>query len=393
LKLLPYCFVRFAVVLCLLTGLSGLRCFAAVPVQYTADGIPTGLEEEIRWRVNRGRFDTASENQTRGTAYTDVPASAGPLAPNQCLTLAARHQSEDLAKHNLFQHETVPGSAYYNPTNQPEPWDRMRAEGYSWNYAGENIAAGYSGAEAAYVGWWNSTGHRQNMYNSAFREIGDGYYYWSASTYRSYYTMDLGNSGSTCFFTDTLFHDANANGLYDQTEEVPGVSITLLTNGVPNSYFDVSGSVGSFAIPIQSIASAASVQVVLSNTTSTSVTFSIPHDYRNYTTVALAAGGCRVFGVFIKPSGARNVGFRDVTPAAPPIATPRVALAVSGTSILLTWPSDTSLQYLPQQSTNCLAWSNLTASYLAGTGTNMTWLDPASGAGSRKFYRLLIRQP
>jgi hypothetical protein len=70
-----------------------------------------------------------------------------------------------------------------------------------------------------------------------------------------------------------------------------------------------------------------------------------------------------------------------------------VALAVSGTNILLTCPSDIRLQYLPQQSTNCLDWSNLTAGYLAGTGTNMTWLDPISGAGSRKFYRLLIRQP
>ena len=107
--------------LLVLTGLSDRLCFAAAPVQYTVDGIPTGLEEEIRWRVNRGRFDTASENQTRDTAYADVPASAGPLAPNQSLTLAARHHSEDMAKNNVFQHETVPGSAYYNSTSQPEP--------------------------------------------------------------------------------------------------------------------------------------------------------------------------------------------------------------------------------------------------------------------------------
>ena len=182
-------------------------------------------------------------------------------------------------------------------------------------------------------------------------------------------------------------------GFMTRPREYSACPSRCLLAGSPHSYFDLSSSVGSFAIPIQTIAAAASVQVVLSNTTAVSVTLSIPRDYRNYTTVTLTPGGCRVFGVFTKPSGARNVGFRDVTPAAPPIATPRVALAVSGTSILLTWPSDTSLQYLPQQSTNCLAWSNLTASYLAGTGTNMTWLDPASGAGSRKFYRLLIRQP
>jgi hypothetical protein len=393
LNLLQNILVRSLIVLSLLAGFSGPLSFAAAPVQYVTDGVPTGLEEEIRWRVNRGRFDTVSENQTRSTAYADVPASAGPLAPNQSLTLAARHHSEDMAKQNLFQHQTVPGSAYYDPTSQPEPWDRMQAEGYSWNNAGENIAAGYSGAESVYVGWWNSTGHRLNMYNSALREIGDGYYYWGSSTYGRYYTMDLGSSGSTCFFTDTLFRDANTNGIYDQTEEIPGVSITLLVGGFPHSYYDLSSAAGSFAIPIQSIASAASVQVVLSNTTMASVTLSIPRDYRNCSTVTLTPGECRVFGVFTKPSGARNVGFREVTPALLQIAAPCLALALSGTNILLAWPSTNNLQYLPQRSTNLLVWSNLATGYLPGTGSNMTWLDPALGTGNRQFYRLLVRQP
>jgi hypothetical protein len=134
------------------------------------------------------------------------------------------------------------------------------------------------------------------------------------------------------------------------------------------------------------------VQVVLSNATAVSVTLSIPRDYRNYTTVTLTPGGSRVFGVFTKPSGARNVGFRDVMPTLLPIAAPRLALALSGTNILLAWPSENSLQYLPQCSTNLLVWSNLTAGYLSGTGSNMTWLDPTNGTG-KKFYRLLINQP
>jgi hypothetical protein len=135
------------------------------------------------------------------------------------------------------------------------------------------------------------------------------------------------------------------------------------------------------------------VQVVLSNTTTASVTLSIPSNYHIYTTVALTPGECRVFGTFTMSSGARNVGFRDLTPMLLPITAPRLALAVSGTNILLTWPSENSLQYLPQYSTNFLVWSNLTAGYLAGTGSNMTWQAPATGAGNRKFYRLLIRQP
>ncbi len=76
---------------------AGERC-ALGQTEYTKDGEPSGIEEEIRWRVNRGRFDSASENLARGTAYSDVPASSGPLAPNQSLTLAARHHSEDMAE-------------------------------------------------------------------------------------------------------------------------------------------------------------------------------------------------------------------------------------------------------------------------------------------------------
>ena len=100
---------------CFLVGLSGISCLAAVPSQYTTDGAPTGLEEEIRWRVNRGRFDTVSENQSRGTTYSDVPASAGPLAPNQAITLAARHQSEDMATHNVFQTRHSPRQRLLQP--------------------------------------------------------------------------------------------------------------------------------------------------------------------------------------------------------------------------------------------------------------------------------------
>ncbi len=290
---------------------------ARAQTEYTGDGSPAGLEEEIRWLVNCGRFDSASENQTRGTAYADVPESAGPLAPNLTLTQAARHQSEDMAAENLLQHETVPGSAYYDPTAQPHPWDRMAAEGYSWNIAAENIAGGYSDANSVYVEWWNSTGHRANMYDSTLREIGIGYSFSGSSTYQSYYTMALGSSGSSCFFTDTTFEDVNGNGVYDQTEGVPDVMLMLVVETSVQSFSDVSSAVGSFAVPIDSIPGGSAVQVVLANIGTAAVTLSVPRDYRTYTTVTLAPGEERVLGTFIRAAEARNVGFRDLTHVSP----------------------------------------------------------------------------
>ncbi len=298
-----------------------------------------------------------------------------------------------MATHNLFQHETVPGSSFYNYTNTPEPWDRMEAEGYNWNYAGENIAAGYVGSEAAYVGWWNSTGHRENMYSTNFHEIGLGYYYYAASTYGYYYTMDLGSSGNNCFFTDTIFRDSNTNGIYDQAEAIAGVAVKLLVNGVQTSYYDISSSCGSFAIPIQSIAGNATVQVVLSNTTAASITLSIPKDYKNYATVTLAAGTSQVYGTFTEPTIPLNVGFRNVAPTqTAPIAS-KITITPSGTNLLLTWSSQPGQSYMPQRSTNFVTWSNLATNYISGTGSNLMVLDPAAAVGNRKFYRLNIQKP
>lgn len=354
--------------------------------EYPADGVPTGMEEEIRWLMNRGRFDLAGENRLRGTAFSDVPASAGPLAPNQSLTLAARHHAEDMARHNLLQHDTVPGSAYYNATTQPTAWARITAEGYSWTDGRENIGAGFPDAEAAYVAWWNSASHRQNMYHDGLREIGTGYYYWSSSNFRHYFTMDLGSSGSTRFFTDTMFLDANGDGIYQRGEAIAGIGIRLLINGRTHTYGDLSSKVGSFAIPIQSIAAGAAVQVVLSNTTTSRLSLSIPRSYASCTQVTLAPGETWAAGAFTQGSTVRNMGLRDVAP----IVAPVLSLARSGRDMLIHWPSEVNLKYLVQRSADLITWSNLVANYKAGTGAGLSLLDVAP-PGPQGYYRVLLQ--
>jgi len=357
--------------------------------EYTADGQPTGLEEEIRWRLNRGRFDSVSENLARGTAYNDVPASSGPLAPNQNLALAARHHSEDMARNNEFQHETVFGSSYYDPLTQSQPWDRMEAEGYTWNQAAENIAAGYPSGEEVYFGWWKSTGHRTGMYTSGLREIGDGYYFWAAATYQRYYTMDLGSSGSAAFFTDTLFKDANGNGTYEQTEGVPNVLIRLLVGGAVHGVFDSSSSVGSFAIPIQNISGGSVVQVTFSNTTTLTVALNVPLNYSNSTIVTLAPGESRVYGQFTKPSGSRNVGLRQVAPLVP-IVRPSLSIEATAGGVAIQWPSDPTLEYQLQRSMDLVAWIPLTQNFQPGIAGTMSYVEPP-GPGPKSF-RLAVRR-
>jgi hypothetical protein len=297
-----------------------------------------------------------------------------------------------MARHNAFQHETVTGSAYYDPVTQPEPWDRMEAEGYSWNIAAENIAAGYGGAEAAYVAWWKSAGHRVNMYDGSLREIGNGYFYWASSSYGRYYTMDLGSEGSSCFFSDTIFRDLNGNGVYDAGEGIPGVVLRLHLGTTPHGYCDVSADAGSFAIPIQNIPAGAGVTVVLSNTTTASLTLSIPTNYSNLKTVMLAAGQAQTYGTFAKPSGRTNVGFRNVAPATEPIVPVLLQISCPDAELQLRWVSQAGLSYEPQWTTDFQTWNNLAPTALAGTGSILTYFDVAPSAAAR-FYRLRITNP
>ncbi|MBL49935.1 MAG: hypothetical protein CMP28_13440, partial [Roseibacillus sp.] len=302
--------------------------------QYTGDGIPSPIEEEIRWLLNRGRFDSSAENAVQGTSYSDIPATSSALAPNQQLTLASRHHSEDMARNNAYQHETVPGSAYYNAVSQPTPWDRWEAEGYDGS-GGENLAAGYPGAQEAYVGWWKSTGHRVNMYNAGHREIGNGHFEWRSSTYRNYYTMAVASSGNLSFLTGTLFRDGNGNGRYEPSEAAAGITIRLIVDDIPHPYYDVSTVVGSFAIPIQSIPAGSRVEVILSSTANRAIALTIPTAYSAYSRVNLPPGQGITYGGFTRSTGVHNVGLREITPfsglAISPAATSIPAIGGNGT--------------------------------------------------------------
>lgn len=53
--------------------------------------------------------------------------------------------------------------------------NRIEAAGYAnWTTIGENIAFGYSTPAEVMVGWMNSPGHRANILNCAFKELGVG---------------------------------------------------------------------------------------------------------------------------------------------------------------------------------------------------------------------------
>jgi uncharacterized protein YkwD len=107
-----------------------------------------------------------------------------PLKRDGALDAAAYGHSQDMGLNDFFSHTGSDGSS---------PWDRMEAVGYDSSYAGENIAGGYSSPQRVMQGWMESSGHRANILNSNYREIGVGYYYDSdGSGFGHYWTQNFG---------------------------------------------------------------------------------------------------------------------------------------------------------------------------------------------------------
>ncbi|MGJ5752466.1 uncharacterized protein YkwD [Streptomyces puniciscabiei] len=103
-----------------------------------------------------------------------------PLTVNPALTKAAQAHSADMAAHQNMSHTGSDGSS---------PGDRITRAGYSWSAYGENVAYGYATPEQVMNGWMNSPGHRANILNCSYKEIGVG-----LAQPGSYWTQDFGTA-------------------------------------------------------------------------------------------------------------------------------------------------------------------------------------------------------
>ncbi|MFD7560498.1 sigma-70 family RNA polymerase sigma factor [Streptomyces sp. NPDC059835] len=92
-------------------------------------------------------------------------AGCGPLKEDSQLRAAAQGHSDDMAARNFFDHTNPDGK---------DPGDRTTAAGYRWSTYGENIARGQQTAKSVMDSWMNSPGHRANILNCSFKDIGVG---------------------------------------------------------------------------------------------------------------------------------------------------------------------------------------------------------------------------
>lgn len=157
------------------------RAFVAGSLLVTALAVAPSADAGAQ---NSGTVRTVHDDVVRLTNAERQKAGCPSLTPVAELNRAAQAHSDDMAAHNVMQHEGSDGSTMTT---------RAERSGYTgWRGLAENVAAGYPTADAVVAGWMSSPGHRKNILNCQLTDIGVGYATNPNSTYGSFWTQDFG---------------------------------------------------------------------------------------------------------------------------------------------------------------------------------------------------------
>ncbi|MFP4450802.1 MAG: CAP domain-containing protein [Rhodosalinus sp.] len=201
----------------------------------------TAAEQLLIEYLNRARLDPEAEAARYGIDLNADLApdtldgtTKQPLAPDARLHAAAQDHSEWMLQADEFSHTGEGGSS---------PHERMEDAGYvftgTWR-SGENIAwSGTTGRidltaaiDVHHEGLFKSAGHRQNILQGDFREIGiaqvRGDFAQNGTVYdSSMLTQNFAVSGDTLFLTGVAYDDSDADAFYSVGEGVSGVDIRI----------------------------------------------------------------------------------------------------------------------------------------------------------------------
>jgi uncharacterized protein YkwD len=87
----------------------------------------------------------------------------GPLALNDTLSQAANLKAQDMLKQQYWAHIAPDGST---------PWKWFKEVGYSYSYAGENLAKNFHTPDAVMAAWMASPEHKANILDGHYSEVG-----------------------------------------------------------------------------------------------------------------------------------------------------------------------------------------------------------------------------
>ncbi len=235
---------------------------------------PSAYEQYMLELVNRTRLDPDGEvarfNATIDT-YNDVYSSPRslmisvtdgganvtsvplqPLAFNSLLFKSSKAHTNWMLDADMFSHiedGTGLGVLLEN---------RLDAVDYNYSTAGENIARSSIGASIpqhvlwAHEGLFYSVGHRNNILNGDYREIGLGIAQGDfKGTDNIAVTQNFGTSGSSVFLTGVAFDDLSTDdNFYTIGEGLRGISIEAVRQGDHKSFTTTTMDAGGYQIAL-----------------------------------------------------------------------------------------------------------------------------------------------
>jgi serralysin len=178
---------------------------------------------------------------------------AQPLAFDGDLNESAELHSDWMLDFDKFSHTGANGSS---------AGDRMAAAGYrfygSWTW-GENVAwmsarspSGWQDeALGLHTNLMNSSGHRANILNANFREIGIGF---ETGDYKGYnaamLTENFAKTGGNPFLTGVAFDDKDGDRFYDVGEALGGVTVTVTNTSTGQVLSTQAGVAGGYELEL-----------------------------------------------------------------------------------------------------------------------------------------------
>jgi len=233
-----------------------VRSLLTAPFQLTDN------EQLLLELINRSRANPAAEATRHSIGLNDnLPAGTisgdpkQPLAPVQMLNDAASGHATDMLNRDYFSHTTLGTSKGSS--------DRARDQGYIGG-VGENLSWGGSTLEIDQIAHvyerhqslFKSSGHRKNMLNSSWEEIGVSLKYGlftDNTTYNASMAVEnFGDRNGNPYITGVVYADTTDNNFYDIGEAIRSGSITATNLSTGQKITTDLSNSGGYALQVSS---------------------------------------------------------------------------------------------------------------------------------------------
>ena len=140
-----------------------IRRYGLVAVAFTVVGMQMGYNGALTGRVLGVKSSITINELLKETNGVRQNYKVGTLKLNNKLNQAAYLKAKDMFADQYWAHVAPDGT---------QPWKWFGDVDYNYSEAGENLAKNFSTTGATMTAWMNSPGHRANVLNADYQEVG-----------------------------------------------------------------------------------------------------------------------------------------------------------------------------------------------------------------------------